>query len=61
MNTLNDHTDQNIDEKLDEYFIIFDDAYKEVTNNIYLNSYSNYVHQKNKENKKKSLGKRRNK
>jgi len=61
MNTLNDHTDQNIDEKLDEYFIIFDDAYKEVTNNIYLNSYSNYVHQKNKENKKKILRKRRNK
>ncbi|ORX77380.1 hypothetical protein BCR32DRAFT_248001 [Anaeromyces robustus] len=40
--------DRPTDEKIEEYYCLFDGAYKEVTNNIYLNSYSNYVHQKNK-------------
>jgi len=43
--------DRTIEDKVEEYYTIFDRAYKEVINNIYLNSYSNYVHQKNKEKK----------
>ena len=42
---------KSMDEKIEIYYVIFDEAYKEVINNIYLNSYSNYVHQKNKEQK----------
>jgi hypothetical protein len=49
LETLMDEHELSIEEKIDEYYVLFDNAYKEVTNNIYLNSYSNYVHQKNKE------------
>jgi len=34
------------EEKIEIYYTLFDKAYEEVLNNIYLNSYSNYVHQK---------------
>ena len=36
------------EEKIEIYYTVFDKAFEEVLNNIYLNSYSNYVHQKNK-------------
>jgi len=39
---------KTMEEKIEIYYVIFDDAYKEVLNSIYLNSYSNYVHQKSK-------------
>jgi len=42
---------KSMEEKIEIYYVIFDEAYKEVINNIYLNSYSNYVHQKNKKQK----------
>ncbi|ORX83628.1 hypothetical protein BCR32DRAFT_266852 [Anaeromyces robustus] len=60
MKSLQDDDDQSFEEKVDEYYSIFDRAYKEVTNNIYLNSYSNYVHQKNKEQKEKTQKSRSN-
>jgi len=44
---------KTMEEKIEIYYVIFDDAYKEVINNIYLNSYSNYVHQKSKGQKHK--------
>jgi len=44
---------KSMEEKIEIYYVIFDEAYREVINNIYLNSYSNYVHQKNKEQKRK--------
>jgi len=44
---------KTMEDKIEIYYVIFDDAYKEVINNIYLNSYSNYVHQKNKGQKQK--------
>jgi len=50
---LKESTTLSEDKKIEEYSIIFDKAYKEVINNIYYNSYSNYVHQKNKEQKGK--------
>eukprot|EP00833_Pecoramyces_ruminatium_P000956 jgi/Orpsp1_1/1174988/evm.model.c7180000052222.1 len=49
LESLQDDQEQSVEEKVEEYYTIFDRAYKEVTNNIYLNSYSNYVHKKNKE------------
>jgi len=51
------NTDLTVEEKVDEFYILFDKAYKEVTNNIYLNSYSNYIHKKNKEKQSKNGGK----
>ncbi|ORX83629.1 hypothetical protein BCR32DRAFT_326305 [Anaeromyces robustus] len=47
--------EQTIEEKINGYYTAFDRAYKEVTNNIYLNSYSNYINQKNKGNNDKQV------
>ena len=52
---------KSMEEKVEIYYVIFDEAYKEVISNIYLNSYSNYVHQKNKEQKHKEENKKENK
>lgn len=40
---------KSTEEKIEIYYKIFDKACKEVLDNIYLNSYSNYIHQKGKE------------
>jgi len=48
MKTLPNNTEMSLDDKLEEYNTLFDKAYMEVVDNIYLNSYSNYVHKKNK-------------
>jgi len=39
---------KSAEEKLDIYYKVFDSAHDEVLNNLYLNSYTNYVHQQNK-------------
>ncbi|ORX75108.1 hypothetical protein BCR32DRAFT_285497, partial [Anaeromyces robustus] len=44
---------KSTEEKIEIYYGVFDEACKEVLNNIYLNSYSNYVHQKSKEQQNK--------
>ncbi|ORX84865.1 hypothetical protein BCR32DRAFT_291034 [Anaeromyces robustus] len=46
---LEESSDNTEEERIEDYSTLFDDAYKEVCDNIYLNSYSNYVHMKNKE------------
>jgi hypothetical protein len=45
-------SDLTMEEKIEEYYVIYDQAYREVIDNIYLNSYSNYVHQQEKSSKK---------
>ena len=49
LNNIPGDLSKTAEEKIEIYYKVFDETCEEVLNNIFFNTYSNYVYQKNKE------------